>query len=228
MAPFVALRSPDTYVGMVMLPPPGQSRTPRLTRRLTRSSVAGIIVAIWAAVFVVVGASLMVGHWYTLPRPAAEDPDFASRLASLRGDDADGWFAVHVLYSKCRCSQRVFDHLFESERPQGVAEAVLLVGADDEIERRASSRGFDLHVVTPRQLAQEYRIEAAPLLAVLSPTDQVRYAGGYTDRKQGYDVRDVEILRNLIDGEESQDLPLFGCGVSKELQQLLDPFGLKY
>lgn len=209
-------------------PGPAASQSPPVQRRFTRSSVAGAVVAIWAAVFIVVGASLMVGHWYTLPRPNTEDPDFASRLASLRGDATEGWLAVHVLYSKCRCSQRVFDHLFETERTPGVAETILLVGADEEIERRASSRGFDLHVVTPTELAREFRIEAAPLLAVLSPTNEVRYTGGYTDRKQGYDIRDTEILQDLIDGEESRDLPLFGCGVSKELQQLLDPLGLKY
>ncbi|MCR9159609.1 MAG: hypothetical protein ACE37F_04620 [Nannocystaceae bacterium] len=186
-------------------------------------------VALWAGFSIMAQTTLMAGHWYTLPSPDPGDGELQQSLAALVPARAEGsWAAVHVLYSACRCSQRVFDHLFESPRPDGVYETVLLVGADEEIERRAAAAGFDVRVLTPEALESEFGIVSAPLLLVLGPSAELRYAGGYTERKQGYDVQDVQIIETLQAGDDPAELPLYGCGVSKELQQLLDPMGLKY
>jgi hypothetical protein len=197
--------------------------------RRFRKATPGVALAVWAATSIAVAATLMVGHLATLPTPEPADPELREALSSLRDQDAHrSWLAVHVLYSKCRCSQRVFDHLFESERPPGMRETILLVGADAEIERRAAAAGFGLVVVTPQELEARFHMSAAPLLLVLDPNDAVRYAGGYTDRKQAYEVLDLEILHSLLAGKPADQLPLFGCGVTKELQRVLDPLGLKY
>jgi hypothetical protein len=135
---------------------------------------------------------------------------------------------VHVLYAACRCSQRIFDHLFESARPSEYRETILLVGDDPSVAARASAAGFDLVAVTPQALATEFHIEAAPLLLVLDPDGRIRYAGGYSERKQGYEALDVEIMLGLMSGVAASELPLYGCGVSMELQAVLDPMGLKY
>jgi hypothetical protein len=171
----------------------------------------------------------MAGHWTTLPLPEPEDVEFKAALVALRPrPEAESWVAIHVLYSKCRCSQRVLDHLFETQRPEGLDETILLVGADEGIEARTNRAGFHLVVVNPSELQTEYHIVSAPLLLVLSPDDAVRYAGGYTGRKQGYDVHDLEIVDAVRNGRAADRLPLYGCGVSKELQNLLDPIGIKY
>ena len=195
---------------------------------LSRWALAGGV-ALWAGLSIVAQTSLMAGHWYTLPTPDRTDVELQQSLAALVPAHAEGsWTAVHVLYSGCRCSQRVFDHLFESPRPDGVYETVLLVGADAQIERRAATAGFDVWVLSPEDLESRFGIVSAPLLLVLGPEAELRYAGGYTERKQGYDVQDIKILETLQDGDDPTELPLYGCGVSKELQQILDPMGLKY
>lgn len=196
--------------------------------RLPRWALAGGL-SLWAGLAIVAQTTLMAGHWYTLPVPDRSDVDLQRSLASLVPPRAAGsWAAVHVLYSACRCSQRVFDHLFESPRPEGVYETILLIGADEEIERRAAGAGFDVWVLSPEDLESRFGIVSAPLLLVLGPQAELRYAGGYTERKQGYDVQDIKIIATLQDGDDPTELPLYGCGVSKELQQLLDPMGLKY
>lgn len=171
----------------------------------------------------------MVGHWTVLPKPDVEDPAFAAQLNGLRAEQDDGqWVVVHVLYSRCTCSQRVFDHLFDDQRPAGAHERILLVEADAAIERRAAARGFAVETVSRAELKSEFHIEAAPMLIVIDPQGSVRYAGGYTDRKQGFEFRDTAIVETLAQGGDPAELPLFGCGVSKELQEVLDPFRLKY
>ena len=184
---------------------------------------------VWAGLSMVVQATLMASHWYTLPTPDQEDVQLRDALGGLvPGHARDSWAAIHVLYSACRCSHRVFDHLFDSKRPEGVYEAVLLIGEDQDIETRAVTAGFDVWVLSPQELEARFGIVSAPLLLVLGPDASLRYAGGYTERKQGYDVQDLRIIETLQAGRDPAELPLYGCGVSKELQQILDPMGLTY
>ena len=194
-----------------------------------RRTLATILFWSLGSTLMVVGSVLMVGHWYTLPLPPMSDGSTARAVASLREDARRGaWMAVHVLYARCRCSQRVLDHLFHSERPTAVDEHVLFIGADVDHSRRARARGFTVHVLEPKELKELYRIESAPLLLILDPSNELRYVGGYTDRKQGAAIHDLEILNQLIADGVVEPRPLFGCGVSRELQKLLDPIGIKY
>ncbi len=184
---------------------------------------------VWAGLAVLVQTTLMAAHWYTLPKPDRADPLLEQSIAALVSEDGTGqWAMVHVLYSECRCSQRVFDHLFETTRPEGAYETVLLVGHDAAIEARADTAGFEVVVATPAELERRFGIVSAPLLLVLDPGGTLRYAGGYTERKQGYGPRDLDILAVLQRGDDPTELPLYGCGVSKELQEALDPMGIKY
>jgi hypothetical protein len=191
--------------------------------------IGRVALGLWATLAVVGGSTLMAGHLYTLPEPERSDPQLLARLEALRGQVAQGeWQAVHVLYSACRCSQRILAHLFESTRPSGYHETLLLVGADEGVAARAADAGFELITLTPQELAEQYHIEAAPLMIVLDPDGRVRYAGGYSERKQGYEALDREVMARLKAGAAPTELPLYGCGVSKALQATLDPLGLKY
>ena len=183
---------------------------------------------IWMGATSVIVTTFMVGHWYTLPAPEDGDPVTRAALGRLRGDGDRGWMAVHVLYTKCACSGRVVDHLLSSVRPSTVAEKILLVGPPSEIQDQLGNRGFDVHSVTQRNLKESYHIEAAPLLAVVAPDGAVAYVGGYTERKQGPALKDIDIIATAMAARKAPTLPLFGCGVSQRLQALLDPWGLKY
>jgi len=175
------------------------------------------------------GSTLMASHWVTLPKPDVQDQHLTQALGNLRNPaDPPGWMAVHVLYTECTCSRRIFDHLFDSKRPTQVRETVLLVGDDREYESRARAAGFAVEVIAPHQLKERFHIESAPLLMVLDDSNAVRYSGGYTERKQGPEIRDRAIIERVVGEGAITELPLYGCGVSEELQGMLDPFGLKY
>ena len=119
-------------------------------------------------------------------------------------------------------------HLAERRPLPDMTEAVVLVGANDEFERMIRETGYELEVLTPSQLAQSYHVESAPMFAVLDPSGVLRYLGGYTERKQGPVIQDVTIVERLRSERPVAELPLFGCAVSRSLQALLDPLGLKY
>jgi len=183
---------------------------------------------LWAPTLLVIVAMLMVGHWYSLPKPAHEDRalEQAMRAVRARAPRSD-WTVVHALYSKCRCSQRILSHLFSRRPLPGTTEVIVLVGSHAEYERRVRESGFELDVVSPEELSRKYHFQAAPLFAVSDPNGSLRYVGGYTDRKQGLAVRDVEIVRALQAHASPRELPLFGCAVSRSLQALTDPLGIK-
>jgi len=128
-----------------------------------------------------------------------------------------------VLYAACRCSQGIIEHLAASSRPPATVEKILWVGGESAALGGAARGGFEVIHTSAEELAERYGIEAAPLLLVADPAGRLRYAGGYTQRKQGSDVRDVEIIRDLQSGGATSSLPLFGCAVSRGLQRRLDP-----
>ncbi|MEZ4232737.1 MAG: hypothetical protein R3B89_26405 [Polyangiaceae bacterium] len=202
--------------------PPNRGR-----RVLKRALVYGVFV-LWIPVLLVVVASLMVGHWVILPRPPTGDPEVRAAVAKLRKADERGWMAVHVLYGECPCSRRVLKHVLASERPSDVTEKLVLVGRDAEWERKARAKGLDVDVVEMDQLLSKYHLMAAPMLLVVNPRGDVVYMGGYTARKQGPDIADLQIMRHLMQGERENERPIFGCAVGASLQDALDPLHIKY
>jgi hypothetical protein len=204
--------------------PPPDARSP--TRRLL---VYGGLAA-WVAACVVVGAYLLASHLLTLPTPAPGDPILHRAIAAHRhAGQRDRWLVLHVVFDDCGCSQRVLAHLLSTSRPAGVAERVVYV---TERPAEASTgaipaHGLELDVVTPDQLAADYHIEAAPLLVIVDPHDTVRYAGGYTPRKQADDVRDLAVISAVLRGETVESLPAFGCAVGRSLRSTLDPLGVR-
>lgn len=197
-------------------------------RRTPMRRAVGVLFWLWAIVSLAVASALMMGHTYALPRPSSQSMALRGALERDRStSDRGRWLVHHFMYSRCRCSQRIVDSLVRRGAMPRIRERVVLVGAHPNYEAALYAAGFALDVVTPEQLKARYRIEAAPLLVVSDPVGAVRYAGGYTERKQGQDVRDVAIVRALMQGDRAAELPLFGCAVSRSLQIMLDPLGLK-
>lgn len=187
---------------------------------LRRAAVA-IGIGVWAIGTTVVAVSLLARHAVALPSSSATAID-----APSSSESSARWSMVHVLYSECRCSQRIADHLSTSERPTDLNELVLLVGEDGALARRLRTSGFQVTVVTEAQLQARYEIEAAPLLLITDPAGERRYAGGYTREKQGAQIHDLKILASLREGESPNALPLLGCAVSDRLKAAINPLGL--
>ena len=183
-------------------------------------------VMLWFLAVAVLLAALAIGHWFVLPHPDKRDEKLTAGVAELvRG--APGWAAVHVLYSECRCSQRIVDHLLSSARPSDVHETVVLVGDDAALLSRLAARGYHVVPTQPTELTERYGIEGVPLLIVADPQRSIRYVGGYTRRLQGPDISDLSIIRDLRSGATPEDLPVFGCAVSQRLKRLADPLAIK-
>lgn len=189
-----------------------------------RLTVTGL--ALWALVVTLVCASLLARH--LLPLPAPSRTTLAPGLAALRGPEESGRPVVfHVLYAACKCSRRIALDLAGSEPTRGAREHALLVD-DDAGELRAllDGHGLVLHDVRAPELAARFGVESAPLLIVASADGAVRYAGGYTDRKQALAVRGRQIINDALAGRATTELPVFGCAVSERMQRERNPLSL--
>lgn len=198
--------------------------------RLPRRRATGrLLLAAWAAAVALGAGSLMVGHWAPLPAPAVAAEEVRADLveATPAGATVRG---IHLLDADCPCSMRIARHLIErGARIPGVAEVVMLLG-DAPGDTAAALRGAGFAVETPTRAGLEARFGSAgvpSLLALSVPGGASLYAGGYTTRKQGLDVRDVLILAACARGESPTPLPVLGCGASDSLRAALDPLGLK-
>jgi len=183
-----------------------------------RTLGARFLLATWLTGMLVLGAALLAKHVVALPAPARNER-LLRTIADLRAHaGASDWLAVHVLYSECRCSQRVVAHLVSTARPSQLHEVVLWVGANPPAPELAQH--FEVRRITSAQLAG-YGIDAAPLLIVSDPKGEPRYVGGYTTRKQGPVLEDLSIVEQARRGSSLASLPIFGCAVSERLQREL-------
>jgi hypothetical protein len=198
-----------------------------------RKLALGGLLAAWLVPCTAVSVVLLASHTVPLPTPPKDDGALHAGLAELRTtalspEQSATWTLVHVLYGQCRCSEQTLEYLVKRGPKAHASEVVLLVGDNPEFAASARAAGFALTAVTAHELKARFNIETAPLLLVLDPSGAVRYAGGYTARKQGLDYQDTEILETLQHGGAALELPPFGCAASRELQKLLDPIGIKY
>lgn len=191
-----------------------------------RAAARYLPLVLWFVAISAVLSSLAISHWLTLPRPDKHDQRLAAGLAAI-ADERPGWLAVHALYTDCKCSRRVIDHLTATERPRGIREVVLLVGRDSALRTRLTERGMHTIELSPEQLFERYGIESAPMFLLVDPARAVRYVGGYTNRKQGPEIMDLAIMQTFLGGGDAAELPLYGCAVSDRLQQLADPMAIK-
>ena len=167
-------------------------------------------------------------HLQPLPVPPIDDAQLQAALASTSTPAEHGrWRLLHVMYARCPCSNKIIDHLLDSARPADVVERVVIVDASDALRDRLRAGGFVVEVVDAPTLQQRYHLEAAPVLVVADDAGRVRYVGGYTERKQGPVSHDVEIVEQLRRGDRLASLPLFGCAISRTLQQAVDPLSLR-
>src|SRR5450631_864736 len=184
-----------------------------LPKRLAAIGLGG-----WFLLMLMLGAGLLARHVVALPAPT-RDAKLAVSLRQFRdGTHQHAWLAVHVLYAECRCSQRIAVHLLSTPRPAGWEEVVLWVGSgapDPELERH-----FSLKRIARSELSR-LGIDAAPLLVVLDDQNRARYSGGYSDRKQGPVIDDLNIMRAAQRGNGVTSLPVFGCAVSDRLKREL-------
>ena len=176
---------------------------------------------LWVGGLLAITSTLMIGHWVSLPHPPAGNTIAAEFV------DNEGVNAFHFLYADCPCSRRTLEHVLERLPVDGVHETVVLVGSEREVASRALTAGYRVLEVTPQELKRRFAVEAAPLLVVTESTGRIVYSGGYTSRKQGLAFQDVLILEAAKDGLVPDELPLFGCAVSKGLKALTDPLSLK-
>jgi len=203
-----------------------------------KARFARALLIVWAPVVLLVLSSLMTSHWVPLPTPTTQNERLRAGLAALhvpasdvseRVVPAESWTIYHVLYAGCRCSRLVFDYLSERLPESELREVVLLIGGEDErLTAACKASGVACIELTQEQLEEDFGIECAPLFVVADPAGKPLYVGGYTDRKQALDYRDLDIVARLQEGEQVSPLPVFGCGVSTSLQDALDPLGLKY
>lgn len=182
------------------------------------------LLLLWAAAMVVMGGFLLARHVVALPRPAVTDPQLVAAVRAAA--PAGQWALLHVLSSECGCSRRVRHHLLRRGPIPGVHEEVVLVGDNGEEAGPLRARGFATEVVRPQQLWLRYHVEAAPLLVIRDAAGLVRYAGGYTERKQGPVIHDVDLLAELRAGRDPRPLPALGCAVSESLRRAVDPLRL--
>lgn len=137
------------------------------------------------------------------------------------------WTLVHVLSTKCGCSKKTARYLSQRGVLQKHKELVILIEENSKIKTILTTAGFQVISMTAEQAAKEYSIDAVPQLVVFGPMGDIKYSGGYNDRRIEV-FEDLQVLNKLKKGQVVKAFPIFGCANGSELISQIDPWGLKY
>lgn len=192
---------------------------------LLRWSLVRLLLLGWGMAMVIICAYLLGGHLLTLPAPELDEPRLRAAMADRQPDGA--WFVLHVLYGDCGCSRRVVRYLTARGPSDLCREHILLVEPKKGDKENLEKAGLTVEVLTRESLYRDFAISAAPLLVVANPEGDLRYVGGYTDRKRGPQIEDLRILRTAQNGQIPAKRPVFGCATNTRLAQTVDPLGLR-
>ncbi|MFO0941347.1 MAG: hypothetical protein U0930_11320 [Pirellulales bacterium] len=197
-------------------------------RPISKSTLAKAFFSAWATVLLVICSSLMVSHWVALPVPKNAQMLINNTVSTSATTQDIKVF--HILLKSCPCSRRIVNHLKVRPAIQGVKEYVVLVGSPGEMSEYDWSFPvhFDVSFQSKEEIVRKTGIESAPLLLVTQADAGLVYSGGYTNRKQGLEIQDSEIINAIKRGIRPNPLPVLGCAISKKLKSAIDPLGLKY
>jgi hypothetical protein len=140
------------------------------------------------------------------------------------------WSLTHVLGAECKCSAKVAEYLKKRGPQSGISEQVLIIGKASAEILSLKDQGFPVRVVEAAEIKEDLSRLGVPFLLIATPNGDNVYAGGYSEKsvQDGSPVRDLEILESLQGHRVPQSFPIFGCAISRKLQNLVDPFSLKY
>lgn len=147
----------------------------------------------------------------------------------------ENYGVVHFLAPRCSCSQSIYKHLMKRGPIDFKnSQETIIVIDDNELNFSGTltSKGFKTFNLTPEKMSKDFSesIQGVPLLVIYNKNFATQYVGGYSDQSIT-PFTEINIKSYLISMEQGRDIaskPIIGCATSKEYQNILDPFGLKY
>ena len=183
---------------------------------MIRATPARVLLAAWAVATLGIGVALTALHDVPLPPPAT---------AALAASDRPTM--IHALDTRCGCSKRLAEYLVGRGPTPKAHEIVLVSGEPAELVAQLRARGFDARAMAESEMQTSYQIESVPSLVIARADGSVAYRGAHRPRPQ-MDPADLDLLAEVESGASPNALAIFGCAVSRALQERIDPLGIKF
>lgn len=167
---------------------------------------------LFLSLLVWVGLGLVVGVTWMGPHIFAMQVSQASSYQQLIKPSNKDWSISHVLSADCECSEQVLKSLL-LRKPLLSNEQVLFLGKiEDSDQVKLQNKGYQVRVVHAQELGLPEAF-ALPSLLIQNPSNQLVYAGGYSNQKifTPSQVQDTQIFAALSQGKAVAALPIYGC-----------------
>ena len=135
---------------------------------------------------------------------------------------------VHIIPQNRSCTENLLRHLIDRGLMQDIHERIIFVGESTKYANEIRRAGYLLELVSAESIERQYGIVAAPLLVVFAKMGALLYLGGYHTHAATIHPKDIELMRQINDGGQPEALPLYGCAISPELINAIDPPGVRY
>ena len=189
-----------------------------------------IILFAWLAI-----ASIPIGYFMGYHMTSIEQTEIKNprSLASVQNKK---WKMIHIIGESCKCSITLSEYLIE-RRPlltsDQLLEEVIIVGSNPQMKKSLEQVGYLVRNEDEQKMVDLYNIDGVPQLVILDTDDNLKYSGGYTQKRitastLNSEYQDIEIYQQTKNGQVENQMPIFGCanGIKNKLKA--DPIGLKY
>ncbi len=180
-----------------------------------------LFIFIWAS-----GLSYVLAHMHGIHRIEFKNqPINIGRL--ITAEFSTTYAMVHVLTEECGCSQIIAEYLIKRGALSDTKEFVYFVGKSEDYSKKLKEKGFEVRYLKE----EDEHFQGVPMLTLYSKGQGIVYAGGYSKKiiTPITKVLDLELLKELKQTKiVSQQYPIQGCAISKNLMTKIDPLGLKY
>lgn len=181
------------------------------------------------------GASIPIGYLMGYHMTSIEQERLRNPT-SLTSDQSKSWKMIHVIGESCKCSITLSEYLIERKPLVSKAqfvEEVIIIGNNPSMQKKLEEVGFKVRLESEQNMVDQFNIDGVPQLVILNPENQLKYSGGYTQERitastQNDQYHDLEIFHQTKNGNDTSQMPIFGCanGIKNKLKA--DPLGLKY
>ena len=194
---------------------------------MTKDTLGKIFLFFWIIIVSTIISFQMAGHLLTMPVPKDLER-LDKQLNLLTGSEK--FTGLHILFDKCSCTNSLIKSLLKHPSSKEINESILWVGTKESLGVRAEKFlefGYRIIYTDTASLKQNFGVEVAPILA-LKEGKIFRYLGGYYDRPGSTLSHEKAIIKAVLAQQTPKSLPVYGCAVSDDLQNIIDPLSILY
>ena len=158
-----------------------------------------IFIILWLVLITVIFTFQMAGHLVSMPLP--KNIQMVEKSLFKNTESIAGPKIFHFIYNDCSCTNSLVRSLLKRRALKGFTEFLVIVKNNSNESGLSFTRddvlkaGFRTFFLEAKYVEENYKIEAAPILAITDKYQKIQYLGGYFETSAAKVSKDKLIIK---------------------------------